>query len=84
MANIPEGMRKTIVVKSLFCEHCDYHVTLIDVVTGAVLVDGDYSHDKIEQRIEGFIAGMKFAGYHVRVLDTDYDHRCEYCQKHSC
>ncbi len=36
---------------------------------GNVVLEGDYYHDKIEEKIDGFVEGLVYVGYEVDIVD---------------
>lgn len=58
------------------CSHCEDYTELYEEDT--FIMSGDYYHDKIDQRIEGFVAGIRYTGKDVLIKDEDII--CEYCQ----
>ena len=62
---------KKIIVQRLICQECEDFMKLINYETGEILMAGDYYHDKISQKIDGFIEGLEFAG--IIVIEEDYD-----------
>lgn len=45
----------------------DVEEALVDITTDHVILNGDYYHNKISDRIEGFIEGLKYVGVDVDV-----------------
>lgn len=58
------------------CSECEEYKQL--VINGNVVEEGDYYHDKIDEKIEGFISGLKFCGNEVKTDKEEYV--CEYCE----
>ncbi|KFZ25851.1 MAG: hypothetical protein KQ78_01807 [Candidatus Izimaplasma bacterium HR2] len=72
-------MNKIIVLQISFCETCDYSMKLTDVATGKILLEGDYYHDHIGDKIAGFIKGLEFLNIQIIMLEQK-EYRCEICQ----
>ncbi len=50
----------------------DFECALVDE-QGNVLLSGDYYHDKIDSKIDGFILGLKHMGVEVDVSEKEDD-----------
>jgi len=74
-------MNKILVLRIETCEdrECDYTQRLVNVSTGDVLLEGDYYHDHITEKIDGFIEGLKFAGHQI-IKHKNGKYICENCQ----
>lgn len=44
---------------------------LIDLDTNKLVMQGDYYHNKILDKIDGFVKGLEYAGYKVNI-STEY------------
>lgn len=64
------------------CEVCDDFAIL--EVNSEEILSGDYYHNKIDERIEGFLEGLKYCSLNICQFDivetTDDDYCCENCQ----
>ena len=47
--------------------HFEDEALLVDLDTNKVVMQGDYYHDKIIDRINGFVEGLEYAGYEVNI-----------------
>lgn len=61
-------MTKIHFLKSETTIEDEIYVTLKDTKDNAVL-EGDYYHDKIEEKIDGFVEGLVYAGYEVDIIE---------------
>lgn len=48
------------------------YITLKDT-KGKVVLEGDYYHDKINEKIDGFVAGLNYLGYSSEIIEVDYE-----------
>lgn len=51
--------------------HFEKEAMLIDLDTNKVVMQGDPSHNKIFDKIDGFFKGLEYAGYKVNI-STEY------------
>ncbi len=70
---------ETLVLRIYVCWDCDYHMSLVHELTENVILQGDCYHDKIDQKIQGFIEGLGYCGIEIIMLDQ-IERKCEYCQ----
>lgn len=61
-------MTKIHFLKSEELVEDEVYVTLKDT-KGNVVLEGDYYHNKIEDKIDGFIEGLIYAGYKVDIIN---------------
>lgn len=47
--------------------HFEDEALLIDLDTNKVVMQGDYYHNKILDKIDGFVKGLEYAGYEVNI-----------------
>jgi len=71
------NMRLTIILRKYYLQDDDgvdenCTVQLRDEVKDKVILSGDNYHDKIDEQINGFIKGLKYADVHVRILESIY------------
>ena len=57
------------------CSDCDDYTQL--KIKGKVVLEGDYYHDKIDERTEGFIDGLIYCEKEVFIGKEEYV--CEHC-----
>ena len=51
--------------------HFEEEAMLIDLDTNKVVMQGDSYHNKILDKIDGFVKGLEYAGYEVNI-STEY------------
>ena len=57
------------------CTKCDDYKQMI--VNEKIIFEGDYYHEKVDYKKEGFVEGLRFCGYKVEVIEEDFV--CNYC-----
>lgn len=67
-----------LVLRRVFNKNYEEEIMLENVDTGEVLLMGDYYHDKIDNQIEGFLKGLKYAGKRYMLLSSVIDTRPEF------
>lgn len=79
--NLTRKMRLQIVINGEF----EDERSLLNVDTDEVMMRGDYHHDKIDEAIDGFLAGLSYAGVEYEMLedvtaykDTELYEKCEF------
>ena len=58
------------------CSECTEYAQVI--IDGQIAIQGDYYHDNIYPRIEGFVSGLKYCGKEVEEKEENFV--CEYCK----
>lgn len=59
------------------CSQCGEYKRLI--VNNEVVLEGDYYHDKIDDKIKGFVCALKYLGYDFNMLEREFV--CLYCEE---
>lgn len=58
------------------CLECDDYTQL--EIEGEIVLCGDYYHDKINDKISGFIEGLRYCEKEIFIEKEEYI--CEYCE----